>query len=302
MSGLIERLNSTLSFDSPNPKASIPSAKANTANMVANAVKDKKEKELFENVYNVNNVIGSGGFGTVYAGTRKSDGKLVAIKHIGRTKVTEWVEENGERVPIEVSLLQRSSHLPHVVSLVDYFERPDSFIVVMERPERTKDLFDYITESGPLDEAEARHMFRQIVETTIALHNAGVVHRDIKDENVLIDPETRHVHLIDFGSGTFLHDDIYTDFEGTRVYSPPEWIRCRRYRAVPAAVWSLGVLLFDMVCGDIPFERDEQIVKAEFRLRKKISPEVEDLIRQCLNIDASCRPSLAQVLGHPWMS
>jgi serine/threonine protein kinase len=145
-------------------------------------------------------------------------------------------------------------------------------------------------------------MFRQIVETTIALHDAGVVHRDIKDENVLIDPETRHVHLIDFGSGTFLHDDIYTDFEGTRVYSPPEWIRCRRYRAVPAAVWSLGVLLFDMVCGDIPFERDEQIVKAEFRLRKKISPEVEDLIRQCLNIDASCRPSLAQVLGHPWMS
>lgn len=269
--------------------------------MLPKSSKALKEKEQFDDLYNVHNVIGSGGFGTVYAGTRKSDGKPVAIKHIGRSKVTEWVEENGQRVPIEISLLQRSSHLSGVIRFFDYYERPDSFIVVMERPENSKDLFDFITEAGALEEAEARYMFRQIVETTVALHAVGVVHRDIKDENVLIDTESRRIKLIDFGSGTFLHEDFYTEFEGTRVYSPPEWISNRRYKAIPAAVWSLGVLLYDMVCGDIPFERDEQIVKAEVHLRKPVSAEVEDLIRRCLSVDPTNRPSLADVLAHPWV-
>jgi len=111
-------------------------------------------------------------------------------------------------------LLQRASHINGVIRLVDFYERPDSFIVVMERPDNSKDLFDFITEAGALDEDEARDMFRQIVEITLALHAVGVVHRDIKDENVLVDTESRSVHLIDFGSGTFLHDNVYTEFEG----------------------------------------------------------------------------------------
>jgi serine/threonine protein kinase len=273
-----------------------------TTTQAVKCCRAKKEKESFESTFTVHHVIGSGGFGTVYAGTRKSDGKLVAIKHIARSKVTEWVEENGQRVPIEVSLLQRAAHLAAgVVPLVDFFEQPDSFIVVMERPESYKDLFDYITESGSLGEDEARRFMRQIVETTAALHDAGIVHRDIKDENVLVDTVTGAARLIDFGSGTFYRDDVYTDFEGTRVYSPPEWIKHRCYHAVPAAVWSLGVLMYDMICGDIPFERDEQIVRAEVRLRKPASAEAEDLIRQCLNIDPACRPTLQEILAHLWM-
>jgi len=262
----------------------------------------KREKESFESTYIVNHVIGSGGFGTVYAGSRKADGKPIAVKHIARAKVTEWVEENGQRLPIEISLLQRATHLSAgVVQLLDYYEQPDSFVLVMERSETTKDLFDYITESGSLGEDEARRFMRQIVETAAALHDSGIVHRDIKDENVLVDTATGSARLIDFGSGTFYHDDLYTDFEGTRVYSPPEWIKHRCYHAVPAAVWSIGVLLYDMICGDIPFERDEQIAKAEVRLRKPASPEAEELIRQCLHIDPSCRPTLQEVLSHPWM-
>lgn len=264
-------------------------------------VKAKPEKESFESMYAVHSVLGTGGFGTVYAGIRKSDNKLVAIKHIARAKVTEWVEENGQRLPIEVSLLQRTAHLSGVIQLLDFFEQTDSFIVVMERPDNCKDLFDYITESVALNEDEARNIFRQVVETTAAMHDLGVVHRDIKDENILIDTESKTVRLIDFGSGTFLHHDVYTEFEGTRVYSPPEWICVRRYRAVPATVWSLGVLLYDMVCGDIPFERDDQIAKAELHFRKSVSTEVEALVRQCLSLDPLSRPSLADVLAHPWL-
>lgn len=121
-------------------------------------------------------------------------------------------------MPIEISLLKRASGVLGVIRLVDYFEQPDSFIVVMERPERVKDLFDHITESGCLEEDKARCFFRQIVRTIAALHDAGIVHRDIKDENILVDVELHDIRLIDFGSGTFLHDGVYSDFEGEQSW------------------------------------------------------------------------------------
>lgn len=87
---------------------------------------------------------------------------------------------NGHRVPLEVCLLRKVSHINGVIKLLDYYERNDSFIIIMERPEPVKDLFDYITEKGILEEHTAREFFRQIVETIILCHKAGVVHRDIK--------------------------------------------------------------------------------------------------------------------------
>lgn len=262
---------------------------------------EKKGKELFENVYTVEHVIGSGGFGTVYAGTRKSDGKLVAIKHINKAKVADKIQVNGVLIPVEIHLMQKVTHLKGVIQLLDYYERPDSFILVMERPGQVQDLFDYITERGCLSENESRQFLRQIVLTTMDLHAAGIVHRDIKDENILIDLETKRLKVIDFGSSALLKDTAYTEFEGTRVYSPPEWIMHHEYSAAPATVWSLGVLLYDMVCGDIPFERDDQIIKANISFRKQVSSEVQDLIQHCLTFDPSERPSLEEILSHPWM-
>jgi len=263
--------------------------------------RDKKEKEPFELAYEVGTILGSGGFGTVYAGVQKSDGKPVAIKHIGKAKVSDWTQVNGKNIPMEISLLEKVCVVDGVVKLLDYYERPDSFILIMERPDPVTDLFDYITEQGFLSEYVARDFFRQILMTTMAVHRAGVVHRDLKDENVLVERNSMQLKLIDFGSGAFLRDSIYTEFEGTRVYSPPEWIRSHKYNAVPATVWSLGVLLYDMVCGDIPFERDEHILRASISFRRAVSEDVQDLIKLCLSLMPEDRPSLEGILEHPWM-
>ena len=99
------------------------------------------------------------------------------------------------------------------VKILDFFERVDSYVIVMERPESCKDMFDYISEKGSLDEKLAADFFRQVVETVLACHGTGVIHRDIKDENILVNLKTGKLKLIDFGSGAFLKSDHYTEFE-----------------------------------------------------------------------------------------
>ena len=98
--------------------------------------------------------------------------------------------------------------------MLDYFEKNDQFYIVMERPEKYIDLFDYITEKGSVSERSSKYLFRQVVEAVQYCLSVGVVHRDIKDENILIDLKTNQIKLIDFGSGTFLQDEAYTEYEG----------------------------------------------------------------------------------------
>ena len=98
-------------------------------------------------------------------------------------------------------------------------------------------------------------------------------------------------------------NDFFFNFSGTRVYAPPEWIKFRRYRADSLTVWSLGILLYDMVCGDIPFETDNQIKRAQvlFKPSLRLSEEVKDLIRLCLTISTSDRINLEGIFNHSWL-
>ena len=208
---------------------------------------------------------------------------------------------NGIKVPLELALLNNVQSVEGVVKLLDYFVKSNSFIIVMERPDNCKDMFDYITEKGTVEESVARGFFKQIVETVLACHSKGVIHRDIKDENILVNVKTRKVKLIDFGSGAFIKDSKNTEFEGTHTFSPPEWIRFSRYLVNQATVWSLGILLYDMVCGDIPFETDDEICNAELIFRNNVSETCQNLIRSCLRIILRDRIEIGQVLSHLWI-
>ena len=263
----------------------------------------RSRTKTIEEMYWVGEELGRGGFGTVYSGLRIADNLPVAIKRVARHMVTEWADLGGHRVPLELKLLQKVQSVPGVIRLYDFFERRNSFVYILERPSHSIDLFDHITKMGTLTEDVARGFLRSIINTVTRCHRLGVTHRDIKDENILIDLETGRLRLIDFGSGAFVKEEDYTDFDGTRVYSPPEWIREGRYHHEPMTVWSLGILLYDMVYGNIPFERDEEICSADlvFHASRLVSPECQDLIRSCLRVSAEERLSLEKLMSHPWL-
>jgi len=215
-------------------------------------------KEEFDLLYTTGPLLGKGGFGTVVAGVRNSDQVIfrfiilssylsksrekknkflkfkfffqypVAIKRVAKNRplvlmAPDNPSEREQFVLQEVALMMQTRNIPGVIQLIDHFELPDCYMIVMERMgtslNSSKDLFDFISESGALKEDLARHIFQQIVTTIIKVHKAGVTHRDIKDENILIDTRTYSVKLIDFGSGAKLHSEVYSDFDGEKCHN-----------------------------------------------------------------------------------
>lgn len=252
-------------------------------------------------------VLGRGGFGTVHKAIRKSDDVEVAVKIVPKDQSLVPLEKtaSSENVPVEVVMLRQVSDVPGVVKLLDYFETPSSYLIVMEMF-ISCDLFDLISGCGHLTEDVAQEIFAQIVESLIDCKSRQVLHGDIKDENVLIDLQSGQAKLIDFGSSSWCppqHPLVYSQFQGTRVYAPPEWTVLKQYTGDGLTVWSLGVLLYDMLYGDIPFETDQQICSSElvWHPNINISEEVKHLVSTCLDRNPSSRPSLEEVHQHPWI-
>ncbi|PNF14942.1 hypothetical protein B7P43_G01558 [Cryptotermes secundus] len=176
--------------------------------------------------------IGKGAFGYVKMAFRNEDGLLVITKFIQKQKVHQqsWVDDPtlGRKVPLEISLLTTLKH-PNIVQVLDVFENAKFFQLVMEKHGAGMDLFEFIDRKPYLDEALNSYIFRQIVSAVDYLHSLQILHRDIKDENVIIN-ERFHAKLIDFGSATFMSEGrLFSTFYGTVEYCSPEVLAGNKY-------------------------------------------------------------------------
>ncbi|XP_049335459.1 serine/threonine-protein kinase pim-1 [Astyanax mexicanus] len=265
-----------------------------------------KKPETFYSRYTIGKKIGEGGYGSVFEGTRNSDGLQVAIKFVPNSVGRRYkIGPDGSRhVPVEVVLMQKMSEPPvddSVVRLIEWFDEPCRYILIMEHPKPCRDLWNLICAyGGSLSEDMASDIMYQVLHAAIHCQKREILHRDIKPDNFLINMETAVVKLIDFGCGDWIRDDEYHSVIGTWLYHPPESILWRRYRATPATVWSLGVTLYRMVMGHMPFKSIQEIVQGRLEFRDDLSKECCDLIRWCLQVDPNSRPSLLKMRKHQW--
>lgn len=248
-------------------------------------------------------LIGKGAFGKVTLGIHKLTGKYVAIKTIDKCYMKD--EISRKKVFQEVYILKKIRHA-NVIRLLEVFEGPKHMLIVMEYA-GGGDLLKYIKTKGPLKEPEARTLFRQIIYGIGHIHSRHILHRDIKLDNILLDVEGG-VKICDFGVSKLASKaETIKEQCGTPAYIAPEVINDEGYNGFYIDHWSLGVLLYAMICADVPFKAQnmkellEVITTTPVPFNCPISENAKDLILGLLKIDPCKRLSIPEILSHPWM-
>jgi len=264
-------------------------------------------QKKFDEVYSKGEKLGEGAFSIVYKGTRKSDNKVVAIKCVNKVGQSPDVIKLLKR---EISVMQKL-HNPNIVCLLDVYENDESITMVLEYVDGGE-LYDHIIERGSYSEKEAADITAQLLSALSYMHENGVAHRDLKPENLLCEKGSNVVKIADFGlSKDFSMASVMQTCCGSPSYVSPEVLSGGVYDT-SCDVWSLGVITYVLLSGYLPFFADTQpelfdkIMEGSFEFSQpiweNISDEAKDFVTQCLILDASSRPSAAQLLKHPWIA
>ena len=260
----------------------------------------KKDERKFQRNFEVTDLLTESANGVLYNGFNLRSGKPVVIKQIPRNVIGQYFNVNGRMCPSEIYFhLKASKVCQTVVKPIAWFERRSSFVLVMEKFENAIDLFDFSRTYGAIKEEPAKVIFNQIARCAAELHRAGIVHRDYKDENVLINPRTLEVKVIDFGCATEIAESYFNP-AGTLEYFPPEWFSRSEMSAVGLTVWSLGSILYILLAGCWEFENGTH--RRDFISERNLSQSALALLNSVLCPFASKRASLDSILSSQWFS
>ena len=210
------------------------------------------------------------------------------------------------RVETELSVLSRLSH-PNIVRLYDIIHTNKHIYILMEIAE-LGDLGTYIEENGPRGEEEAKKMFAQLLSAVTYLHSLGIAHRDIKPPNILISAD-HTLKLADFGlSAIYSPGSQLLTACGSPCYACPEIIQGKGYNPSMADVWSLGITLYYILFGILPFDQSSkdllyaQILECKYSIPCTVSPQCTDILNSIFRVDPGERISLSSLSIHPWLS
>uniref|UniRef100_W5M109 Microtubule affinity regulating kinase 2 n=1 Tax=Lepisosteus oculatus TaxID=7918 RepID=W5M109_LEPOC len=227
----------------------------------------------------------------------------VAVKIIDKTQLNS---SSLQKLFREVRIMKLLNH-PNIVKLFEVIETEKTLYLVMEYASGGE-VFDYLVAHGRMKEKEARAKFRQIVSAVQYCHQKCIVHRDLKAENLLLDADM-NIKIADFGfSNEFTLGNKLDTFCGSPPYAAPELFQGKKYDGPEVDVWSLGVILYTLVSGSLPFdgqnlkELRERVLRGKYRIPFYMSTDCENLLKKFLILNPAKRGSLEQIMKDRWMN
>ncbi|XP_037833920.1 MAP/microtubule affinity-regulating kinase 3a isoform X3 [Kryptolebias marmoratus] len=247
--------------------------------------------------------IGKGNFAKVKLARHILTGREVAIKIIDKTQLNP---NSLQKLFREVRIMKILNH-PNIVKLFEVIETERTLYLVMEYASGGE-VFDYLVAHGRMKEKEARAKFRQIVSAVQYCHQKHIVHRDLKAENLLLDADM-NIKIADFGfSNEFTLGNKLDTFCGSPPYAAPELFQGKKYDGPEVDVWSLGVILYTLVSGSLPFdgqnlkELRERVLRGKYRIPFYMSTDCENLLKRFLVLNPAKRGTLEQIMKDRWIN
>ncbi|XP_052057800.1 MAP/microtubule affinity-regulating kinase 3-like isoform X7 [Mytilus californianus] len=251
--------------------------------------------------YRLIKTIGKGNFAKVKLAKHVPTGREVAIKIIDKTQLNP---SSLQKLFREVRIMKMLDH-PNIVKLFEVIQTEKTLYLVMEYASGGE-VFDYLVAHGRMKEKEARSKFRQIVSAVQYCHQKHIVHRDLKAENLLLDGDM-NIKIADFGfSNEFVPGNKLDTFCGSPPYAAPELFQGKKYDGPEVDVWSLGVILYTLVSGSLPFdgqnlkELRERVLRGKYRIPFYMSTDCENLLKKFLVLNPTKRASLENIMKDRW--
>lgn len=254
--------------------------------------------------YKYGKIIGQGAFGKVNIGLHVATGRLVAIKSF-KLNNTE-IASIKRKLHLETQLM-RSIYHKNVVRIYETFETEKYLMIVLEYV-GGGDLLSFLKKRTKVNETICRFLFKQLIEGLKYMHSQGVIHRDIKLDNILIDIDST-IKLCDLGVSKMIRPgEVMNEHCGTPAYIAPEIVIGEGYTGFGADIWSSGVVLYALLSGTVPFkasnmsELNQMIMIGDYPELTDISKEASDLISKMLEVDPKKRITTDEILKHPFLS
>jgi serine/threonine-protein kinase HSL1, negative regulator of Swe1 kinase len=280
---------------------------------------NKGKRKTHVGPWQLGRTLGKGATGRVRLARHACTGKVAAVKIVSK-KSAALVQsasmarmDNDTSIPgrrtmpfgieREVVIMKLIEH-PNVINLYDIWENRGELYLILEFVEGGE-LFDYVSSNGALPEEEAVRLFRQIIAGLSHCHRFNICHRDLKPENILLDTR-RNIKLADFGMAALQPPDKWLSTQcGSPHYAAPEIIMGHKYRGDKADIWSVGIILFAMLNGFLPFDAGDVngtlrlVKKGDYYLPPNLSVEASDLIQRILQKRPEKRICMDDIWAHP---